>query len=160
MGRLAAPYGVMGWLKVQSYAASSDSLSEHSRWWVRVESEWVCLEVEDSRLQHQGLIAKLVGFENREQVAKLRGAEFGIQRGQLPELPEKEYYWHELVGFAVINIKGETLGVINHLFDSGAQPVIVLKDGKEERLIPWVDHVIERVDTGNRILTVDWELDY
>ena len=70
MGRLSAPYGVKGWLKVQSYAASPDSLSEHSRWWVHVESEWVCLEVEDSRVQHQGLIAKLVGFENREQVIK------------------------------------------------------------------------------------------
>ncbi|MDA1331075.1 MAG: ribosome maturation factor RimM [Proteobacteria bacterium] len=160
MGRLLAPYGVKGWLRVQSYAASPHSLCEYSQWWVHVESEWVCVEVEDSRVQHQGLIVKFVGFEDREQVTKLRSSEFGVRRDQLPELPEEEYYWHELVGFSVINTKGEDLGVIDHLFDSGAQPVIVLKDGKEERLIPWIDHVIERIDTGNRILAVDWELDY
>ena len=160
MGRLSAPYGIKGWLRVQAFTASPQSLSKYSRWCVHFESKWTWIAVEDSRIQHQGLIAKFVGYEDREQVAKLRGSEFGVRRDELPELPEKEYYWHELVGFTVINIKGEPLGVIDYLFDSGAQPVIVLKDGKEERLIPWVDHIIDHIDTGNRIITVEWELDY
>jgi ribosomal 30S subunit maturation factor RimM len=36
----------------------------------------------------------------------------------------------------------------------------VTRDAERERLIPWVDHIIKRVNPKSRVLTVDWGLDY
>ena len=60
----------------------------------------------------------------------------------------------------MINTSGETFGVIDHLFDSGAQAVVVTRDEERERLIPWADHIIKQIDPESRVLTVDWGLDY
>lgn len=160
MGRLSAPYGIKGWIRLQSYASSPTSLSNHSIWWANVNSHWVALELSSVRAHQNDLVAKFIGFDDRDQIAKLKGAEFGVERHLLPALEHGEHYWHELVGFAVINTSGESLGVIDHLFDSGAQPVVVAVDAERERLIPWIDHIVKRVDPDSRILTVDWGLDY
>ena len=160
MGRLSSPYGVKGWIRVQSYASSPASIADHKVWWVKVNSRWTSIDLKGVREHQEGLIVKFTGFDDREQIAKLRGFEFGIDRHLLPSLEQGEYYWHELVGFAVINTAGESFGVIDYLFESGAQPVVVTRDEDQQRLIPWVDHIITRVDSENRILTVDWALDY
>jgi 16S rRNA processing protein RimM len=118
------------------------------------------MELENVRAREKNLILKFVDCHDRDQAALLGGADFGIERGQLPELTDGEFYWHTLVDFDVINLAGESLGVIDHLFESGAQPVIVVRAENENRLVPWVDHVIKEIDSTNRILTVDWGLDY
>lgn len=159
MGRLSAPYGVKGWLRVQSYASSS-SIIDYPIWWVKFDSHWVALELASVRAHQNDFVAKFIGFDDRDQVAKLKGVEFGVERQRLPTLEHDEYYWHELIGFAVINTSGETFGVIDHLFDSGAQAVVVTRDEERERLIPWVDHIIKQIDPESRVLTVDWGLDY
>ena len=160
MGRLSSPYGIKGWIRVQSYASSPASLCNHAIWWVNVSSHWLSLELKSTRLHQEDLIVKFSGFDDRDRIAKFKGAEFGIERHSLPALERDEYYWHDLIGFSVINTAGESFGVIDHLFDSGAQPVIVTRDAERERLIPWVDHIIKRVNPKSRVLTVDWGLDY
>ena len=145
---------------MQSYASSLTSLSNHPVWWVNVSSDWRLFELKDIRLHQENLIVKFSDFDDRDQVAEFKGAEFGIERHLLPALECDEYYWHDLIGFSVINTAGESFGVIDHLFDSGAQPVIVTRDAERERLIPWVDHIIKRVNPKSRVLTVDWGLDY
>ena len=160
MGRLSSPYGIKGWIRVQSYASSTASLCNQAIWWVNVSSHWLSLELKSTRLHQEDLIVKFSGFDDRDRIAKFKGTEFGIERHLLPALERDEYYWHDLIGFSVINTAGESFGVIDHLFDSGAQPVIVTRDAERERLIPWVDHIIKRVNPKSRVLTVDWDLDY
>ena len=160
MGRLLAPNGVKGWVNARSFAASSDSFSQYTNLLVRIDSVWKTMELENVRAREKNLILKFVNCRDRDQAALLGGADFGIERDQLPELTDGEFYWHTLVGFDVTNLAGEALGVIDHLFESGAQPVIVVRAEDENRLVPWVDHVIKEIDSTNRILTVDWGLDY
>ena len=160
MGRLLAPHGVRGWVNARSFASSSDSLSQFTNLLVHIDSVWKTMELENVRAREKNLILKFVDCHDRDQAALLGGADFGIERGQLPELTDGEFYWHTLVDFDVINLAGESLGVIDHLFESGAQPVIVVRAENENRLVPWVDHVIKEIDSTNRILTVDWGLDY
>ncbi len=54
---------------------------------------------------------------------------------------------------------GQSLGCIERLFESGADPVLVVV-GDKERLLPFVDAVVKRVDLESGKLLVDWELDY
>ncbi len=160
MGRLLAPNGVRGWVNARSFASSSDSFSQFTSLLVHIDSVWKTMELENVRATEKNLVLKFVGCCDRDQAALLGGADVGIERDQLPKLADGEFYWHTLVGFAVTNLAGESLGFIDYLFESGAQPVIVVKSEDESRLLPWIDHVIKEIDSTNRTLTVDWGLDY
>jgi len=87
-------------------------------------------------------------------------------RSQLPDLPEdgdSGYYWSDLVGSEVVNLKGEELGKVVGLFETGANDVLRIQrmdqEGKE-RLIPFIEQIIMKVDLKLSRIIVDWGIDY
>ena len=59
----------------------------------------------------------------------------GSPRSRLPKPKPGEYYWVDLEGLRVVNREGIVLGTVSHLFETGANDVMVV-DGERERLIP------------------------
>jgi 16S rRNA processing protein RimM len=59
----------------------------------------------------------------------------------------------------VLNRRGERLGRVAKVLETGANNVLVL-EGEKERLVPFVGSVILNVDLAGGRLSVDWELDY
>lgn len=85
--------------------------------------------------------------------------EIGVRRDQLPATAPDEYYWNDLLGLKVVNLQDEPLGQVDHLIETGANDVLVVK-GERERLIPFVLHrVVIRVDLEVGVIQVDWDKD-
>jgi 16S rRNA processing protein RimM len=79
----------------------------------------------------------------------------------LPALRNDEYYEADLVGMAVVNRAGETLGEVAGFAASGAHPIVrVVASDARERLIPWVSSYIDHVDADARRIEVDWPADF
>ena len=94
-------------------------------------------------------------------VNALRGTEIAIDRDLLPPLGQGQYYWTDLEGLRVVNQDGVEFGRVDHLFDSGAHPVLVIRDGKRERLVPFVlDLHVLSVDIAGDLIRVDWDPDF
>lgn len=159
MGRVAAPFGVKGWVKVQPFTEKTDSLLQFPVWSLGRKSGWEEFSVEEKAVHGDVLVVRFAGVDDRDRAAELKGREIGVPRASLPALEEGEYYWADLVGLAVENTRGQSLGRVERLFDSGANPVLVVK-GERERLLPLVGAVVKQVDLGEGKLLVDWELDY
>ncbi|MCW8924108.1 MAG: ribosome maturation factor RimM, partial [Gammaproteobacteria bacterium] len=80
---------------------------------------------------------------------------------QLKNLSGDEYYWRELIGLRVVNQQGVELGVVESLFETGANDVLVVKDGTQERLVPWtLGHAVLEVDMEQGVILVDWDEDF
>ncbi len=92
----------------------------------------------DGRAQGKGMIARLPGIDDRDAAAELLGAEIRILRSALPKPKRGEYYWIDLEGLSVSSVEGVELGRVSHLFATGANDVLVVRDGDRERLIPYV----------------------
>ncbi|RBL66158.1 16S rRNA processing protein RimM, partial [Pseudomonas sp. MWU13-2625] len=89
-----------------------------------------------------------------------RGIQIALPRSELPEAGEGEYYWSDLIGVAVGNQQGATLGAAESLMETGGNEVLVVRAEQGQRLIPIVDqYVLDVVPAEGRIL-VDWGLDY
>jgi 16S rRNA processing protein RimM len=159
MGRIGAPFGIKGWIKVQPYTETLDSLFDYDFWHVGRDENWQDFEVEEAAVHGDGLIAKLVGIDNREQAFALRGREVAVNRQALPQTAENEYYWTDLIGLTVVNQQGVELGQVAGLMETGSQDVLVVK-GDRERLIPFVDAYVTRVDMPGERIDVDWEPDW
>jgi len=164
LGRVTAPYGVQGWVRLHAFGDDPDSWREIERWWLgRDENDfsgWRAYPLRDLRLQGKGWVAKLAGVDDRNGAEQLVGQYVGAPRSALPATQQDEYYWGDLVGLSVVNTKQEQLGCVTELIESGAHAVMVVMDGDTQRLLPFVGHVVKAVDVAAGKIQVDWERDW
>ena len=162
MGRIAGPHGVRGALKVQPLSDDPQALLDFRQWWLRARDgdAWRAYDVMSSRLHSGAIVAELGGIVTRDDAGGLRGAWIGVPHDDLPALADGEHYQADLVGLAVVNRAGDALGSVVGFVASGAHPIVRVRGDDGERLIPWIDQYINRVDVAARRIDVDWPLDY
>lgn len=158
MGRVTGPFGIKGWVKIQPYGDAA-GLSAYRAWWVESEGGWVRHELETAQVHGEAVAAKFVGCDDRDRAAGFRGREVAVPRSEFPKPAENEFYWADLVGLRVVNTAGEDLGVVARVFETGANDVLVV-EGDRERLIPFIESVVQQVDLAGRTIRVDWDLDF
>jgi len=164
VGRVGAVYGVKGWLKIISFTDDVESIFAYQPWRLLDKQSGQTLKVTDWRRHNKGLIAKFDGVDNRDAAQLLTNLEIAVAADTLPGLPEDEYYWRDLIGAQVVNLKGYHLGQVIDLMETGSNDVLVVKAnasdafGTKERLIPFIDEqVIKQIDLETRQIEVDWD---
>jgi len=169
MGRVIAPYGVKGWVKIHAYTEDRATLLDYAAWWIRpragsaeADGGWREYVIEASREHGATLIAQLAGIGDREAAATLKGADIGVPRATLPAAEGNEIYYTDLVGLEVMNRQRVRLGIVAKVQDFGAHPVLCVMDEATavERMIPFVAVYVDAVDVAAGRIDVDWQLDY
>jgi len=163
MGRIAAPFGVRGWIKAQLFAPEGTYLLEQPVWYLKrpgSEGEFAEVKVMEAAPHGKVLIAQLEGIADRDAAEAAVGTQIAMPRSVLPAPVEGEYYWSELIGLNVLNRAHEALGEVTGLLETGAHDVLVVKAGGSERLLPMVAAVIDRIDLDAAEIHVDWGLDW
>lgn len=170
LGRIGAPFGVRGWLHVQSFTEDPETLLNYKIWQLSLRGVWKPFKLLEGKKHGKGLVVLLSDCSDRDEAAKLTLAEIGIDRSALPELPEDTHYWEDLIGLEVITENGQILGQVDHLFETGANDVLVVKDlqdpknpqdKKREHLLPYVpgEYILE-IDMKKRQMRVRWDPDF
>ncbi len=145
-----------GWVKVHSFTSDIESILKYKTWQLESDGKISEIKLEAGQKHGKGIIAKLAAVDDRDDAAKLIKANIVILREALPELSQGEYYWHDLQGLEVFNADGKRYGVVDHLFETGANDVMVVK-GEKEILIPFVQgQYIQQIDLENKTIRVDW----
>lgn len=159
MGRIAAPFGVKGWVKVQPFTAEPASLPAYPAWWLGRDGEWQEYRIERAQVQGRAVVAKLGGCEDREAAMAFRGKQVAVPREALPPTKANEFYWADLIGLRVLNEKAQDFGEVVRILETGANEVLVVR-GDSERLIPFIADVIREVDLAAGVMRVEWGADY
>lgn len=164
VGKFGATYGIRGWLKVFSYTDNTESIFDYSPWFIEQGGKWVEYKVESWKRHNKGLVVKLDGLDVREEAQLMTNFEIFIDPAVLPELPEDEFYWRDLIGMQVVTGNGYDLGTVSDLLETGSNDVLVvkanLKDafGQKERLILFLEEqVIKHIDREAQRIEVDWD---
>ena len=159
MGRISAPFGVKGWLKVQPNTAAARNLLAYKTWWVESDGDWRKIAVAEARVHGRAVVVKLEGCDDRDAASAWRGKLVAVPRAELPGAKSGEYYWTDLIGLAVVNESAQALGRITGILQTGANDVLVVA-GERERLIPFIADVIRHVDLDAGVMRVEWGADY
>jgi len=160
MGRIAAPFGVRGWVRVATFTEAPENLLAYSPWHLQLDGRWLAVELLDGHVHGKGLVVQLAGCDDRDAAAALSGTGIGVYRSQLPAPEDDEYYWSDLVGLQVFTTDDRLLGVVDHLIETGANDVLVIR-GERECLVPFIrDQVIQSVDLEAGVIRVDWDPDF
>ena len=155
------PHGVRGAIRIYPFTRSLASLAAFRFWWIGSFVKKQRLELSKTRASQDSLIASFKEVVDRTQAEELKGKSVFVPRALLPELPEDEFYWVDLIGLRVVNLRNEGLGKIDHFLETGANQVMLLRDEMgTERLIPYIEEVVRSVEINSGRLVVDWETDY
>jgi len=159
VGKINGFFGLQGWVKVFSYTNPRTNIINYSPWSIKVDGNFQTIDITSGREQSKTIVVHIKGIDNREDSQKFIGQDIYINKEQLPELTQGEYYWHELIGFDVINKDEERLGTVDYFVETGANDVLVVK-GKKEYWIPYIEPFLVSIDSKNNKILVDWDKDF
>lgn len=158
LGRIGAPFGVQGWVKVTSYTDPAEGIVAYGSWDLVRAGQAERRTVLEWKRAGRAVAVRLEGVGSREAAQALTGCEVQVDRSELRPTAPGEYYWHDLVGLEALNREGVSLGRVDSVMELPAHPVLVLK-GDRERLVPLVPQRLVAVDLDARRVTLDWHPD-
>ena len=166
LGRITSVFGVKGWVRIYSYTDPIGNILDYGQWHLVRDGERQTVELQSGKAHGKGLIAKIKGYDTPEEVRALCGSEIRLGVDQLPELPEGEYYWHQLEGLTVVTADGQRLGKVSHLMETGSNDVMVVVPDREsldgrKRLVPYLPgEYVNKVDLAAGRIEVDWDPEF
>jgi 16S rRNA processing protein RimM len=114
-------------------------------------------QVEWSREGQPGLVVKLRGIDSRTMAELFRGRYLEVPDDDVRTLEPGRFYYHQVVGLAVVTSSGERLGVVEEVLERPANDVWVSHEGSIEYLIPATKDAVLEVDTtAGRVVVADW----
>lgn len=165
LGKIVSVHGIRGEVKVYSFTDPLDNLLDYRRWTLKRGNEVRQAELAQGRVQGNVLVAKLKGLDDREIARTFAEFEILVPRSELPVLDDGEFYWSQLEGLKVIDQNGQLFGILDHMLETGANDVMVVKPcagslDDRERLLPYTDQCVQSVDLEAGEMRVDWDADF
>lgn len=152
VGKIIGVHGIKGEVKVLVYGGLEGF--EWKTIFLKGRGGETACKVKRVRAHKGSLILELEGFSTRDASGPLVGLEVSVDKDTLPEPPEGEYYYFDLMGMEVVTEDGRDLGRIANVFSTGSNDVIEVDGPFGEVLIPALKETILKVDTENRRVTV------
>ena len=151
VGKVTGAFGIRGELKIYPYTDKPDRFEELDRVFID-QQEYVISNV---RYQKNLVLLKFQGISDRNAAEKLRGAELTINRENLRELEEDEYFIFDLIGLEAVDENRKHIGRVSDVIQNSAQDLYEIEtdDGKRH-LIPAVYEFIPEIDLESGIMMI------
>jgi 16S rRNA processing protein RimM len=161
MGKIIGVFGIQGWVKIKT-SSNMDTLKYYKKLNLSINNTNSVMDIDKSHVKNGIWFVLFKMCHDRNTAEGLIGSVVSVSREDFPQAGIDEYYWVDLIGLRVINHQHELLGIIDSLMDTGANSVMVVKNGEDNntRLIPFVATYVSDVDMQNKQIIVDWGLDY
>ena len=167
VGRLVAPYGIKGWLKLHSQTDPVGNIFDYQPWLLKTAHGVRPFELLEWRPHGKFYVVQIKGICDRNAAELLCPVTVAVDKTILPELREGDYYWHQLQGCRLVLANStQDLGVVRRIMATGANDVLVVQGDdasidQRERLVPYVlGQFVKEVNLDLGIITVDWDPDF
>ena len=154
VGVVLKPHGLRGEVSVQSRSDNPDRWTSGSIVFDEAGTEF---RVTAARAHGSRLLVSFEGIGDRTAADGLRGRELLVPESWLPDLPDGEWWPHQLEGCQVVTERGRDLGVLSEVIANPANDLWVAVDGSgRETLVPVLKDLLVQVDVpGKRIVVRD-----
>jgi len=86
---------------------------------------------------------------------RIIGAELYLPLSLLPPLTGDKFYYHEVIGFTLLDAVHGDIGIIESINDASSQVLFEAKKGDKELLIPITDEIVTKVDRVSKTVHVN-----
>jgi 16S rRNA processing protein RimM len=145
IGKIRKPHGIRGEIRMSVFTDFSDLIEPGLI--IYLGERYRPCTIKSLRWHGGDLLIALKEFPDRTAVEIFRNVMVYMKAEDTPELPEGEYYLHQLVGLDVITDQGERLGTIKEIILTGANDVYLIDtDIGKDILIPAIEEVVLEID--------------
>jgi len=122
---------------------------------IKSNGDLLMLRLENHRPHKGRVLLKFAGYNDMNAAQDLRDARVMITRDQLVELPEDNFYQFDLIDCDVVTTGGQSVGHVVNVQNFGAAPLLVVKDGDREHLIPMTSSICPEIDIAQKRIVID-----
>lgn len=154
LGRIAKTHGIKGEVTIRLDVDDPSAYHDMKYFLLEINKVLTPFFVEKMTCSSDKVFVKVQDINTVEAASALTGKEVFLPLELLPKLSGKQFYYHEVKGFLLIDeIHGE-LGPINDVIEYPTQAIIQVFKDKKEILIPILDQVIQKVDRKTKKLYI------
>ncbi len=154
IGRITRPHGILGEVKVQLFVEYRDAFEADVLQRVYLGDSPTAVRVRGARFHQDALLLRLDGVVDRNAAEGLRGAVVHVERRDLPEPAEGDYYATDLIGMVVYDEEGVRIGELVEVLATGSNDVFVVARPQGELLLPVIDSCVRKIDPAAERITV------
>lgn len=155
LGAIVATHGVAGWLRLRLFNPQGSTLYSSTEVELARGETRLTLRVDQAK-PHGGLaLLKLRGIDGPDAARELVGCRLSVRQDTLAPLNPSEYYYDEVVGFAVVDAGGERLGTVTRIWPTQGGDLLVVAGPGKEHLIPALKEFVRHIDVVTRTITID-----
>ncbi len=157
VGRFGKAHGVKGAVTVQSFTDPAANILHYHPWYIKLKNGWEEIKINSLEQRGKLILAWVDQINDRDQASTLTNKDIAVVESVLPKLPEGQYYWQQLIGLNVTNLKRVNLGKITEMMATGANDVMIV-EGQRKYLIPFLmGRYIHSIDLQSGEMVVDWD---
>ena len=150
IGRIVAPHGLKGEVKIKSFTEAPLDVASYGP---VMASDGRKFTLTDARMQGETVIAAIKGISDRTSAESLRGLDLTIDRADLPETEEDEFYHADLIDLPVVDAGGAEVGRVTAFHNFGGGDMVEIRRGAASVFVPFTQKMVPTIDLkGGRIV--------
>ena len=146
LGRVAKTHGIKGEVTIRLDVDDPSAYLDMKFFLLEVNKVLTPFFVEKIVNSGDKFFVTIQDIKTIEAASALTGKEVYLPMEMLPKLTGKQFYYHEVKGFLVVDAEKGELGPINDVLEYPTQAIIQVFKDQKEILIPILDQVIQKVD--------------
>jgi 16S rRNA processing protein RimM len=156
LGKIGKPKSFKGETTLIFDVDEVDFLSNVDIWFILIANRLVPYSIENLYPKNnKTLVVKFKGINDDRNVDLLKNKEVYLPVTCLPKLEKGEVYLHELIGCEVLDDNYGNIGEIKGVNDQTSQRLLIVKKGKKEILIPYIDQFVYKKDISNKTINTN-----
>ncbi|NDV53145.1 MULTISPECIES: ribosome maturation factor RimM [unclassified Salipiger] len=155
VGVLGGAFGVHGEVRLKSYTADPEAIADYAP--LTSEDGSRSFDLQITRPLKDGFAARLSDVRTKEEADALKGLQLFAPRDRLPDLPDDEYYYTDLIGLTVLDTGGAEIGKVKAVLNHGASDLLelIVPGASSTVLLPFTRAVVPTVDLASGRIIAD-----
>jgi 16S rRNA processing protein RimM len=155
LGRIVRKHSFKGEVVIKLDTDEPELYQEMESVFVNLGNNLIPFFMEESLLQKGNqLRVKFETIDTEEDADVILKAGVYLPLTQLPKLTGNQFYYHEIIGFTMVDENFGEVGEITGVNDTTAQALFEVENNGKEILVPMIDHFILKIDRENKVVNV------
>ena len=147
LGTVVAKYSFKGEVLIKLDTDDPETYLSLQSFLLEDESHLIpCFTTKVQLHKSQLLRVSVEGVNSEKQADLMIGKSVYLPLDQLPKLDDDQFYFHEIIGFKVIDSVQGPIGTITGVNDASSQVLLEVEHNDRQILIPLVDELIQQLD--------------
>ena len=156
LGKIAKKFSFKGEVLIYLDTDEPELYEDMESVFVEFNKNLVPFFIENSNLHKSDFLrVKFEDVDDEAEADSIMGCEIYLPLNMLPKLEGNKFYFHEVIGFEIEDLRLGIFGKIVSINDTSAQPLFEVINGNVEILIPMIDQFLVKIDRENKKVIMD-----